>query len=34
MELTDDDTLVPNMFVADLMDCLDDSLRYGLHCLI
>ncbi|KAH3829717.1 hypothetical protein DPMN_102945 [Dreissena polymorpha] len=27
MELTDDDSLVPNMFVSDLMDCIDDSLR-------
>ncbi|XP_052282932.1 chitin synthase chs-2-like [Dreissena polymorpha] len=26
MELTDDDSLVPNMFVSDLMDCIDDSL--------
>ncbi|XP_045215162.2 chitin synthase chs-2-like [Mercenaria mercenaria] len=26
MELSDDDFLVPNMFVADLMECIDDSL--------
>ena len=28
MELTDDDRLVPNTFVADLMDSIDDALRY------
>ena len=27
MELSDDDRLVPNMFVADLMDCIDEALR-------
>ncbi|KAL4227222.1 hypothetical protein ACF0H5_012667 [Mactra antiquata] len=26
MELSDEDTLVPNMFVSDLMDCIDESL--------
>ncbi|XP_052792125.1 chitin synthase chs-2-like [Mya arenaria] len=26
MELSDDDNLVPNMFVGDLMECIDDSL--------
>ena len=30
MELSDDDILVPNSFVADLIDCIEDALRYVL----
>lgn len=30
MELSDDDRLVPNSFVSDFIDCIDDALRLVL----
>lgn len=34
MELSDDDVLVPNSFVADMIDCIEDALRYTFWCCL